>query len=229
MEQESGGPSEAQSTRATDAGIGSSARGGARGHARWWVAVVLTTILALPLAWVLSYAAALPFFLGVFFFLLAGLIVGAVAHRLAAPSRPFAATHVVAGVTVVVLGVWLVSLMKEARELPKAMAQQAERVRDIGGLTLEGFHTAVESEVRDYIREHYPPGGTLGYVRWVVHDGTFEPGELRGVERKLQAAQRGATWMTRVALSVALLAFGVGSQTFTLRLQREPSVRAIDA
>ena len=196
---------------------------------RWWCAVIVSTIVSLPLAWVLSYAAALPFFIGVFFFALAGLIVGAIAHRIAAPARPLPPSHLVAGTTIVVLTFWSATVVKEARDFPSDMSKQAEGVRDIGDRTLAEFRAAVASEVREHVAGAYPPGGALGYVQWVVRDGAFERGELESVDKTLVAAQRGAGWIVRVALSVGLLAFGVSSQTLNLRLTREPSVRVIDA
>ena len=39
---------------------------------RWWLGVVVAAIFAIPLAWLLSYAASLPFFLGLFFLMLFG-------------------------------------------------------------------------------------------------------------------------------------------------------------
>jgi len=198
------------------------------GSARWWLAVATSIVIGLPLAWLLSYAAALPFFIGVFFFVLIGLFVGAVAHRIAAPGRPYHSGALAAGTTCIVLAIWGATLFKEARDFPSDMATQAEAVRDIGDRTLAEFRATVEAEVRQHLATVYPPGGTIGYIRWTVRDGVFERGEIPSATKKLSAAQRGVVWVVRVVLSVGCLAFGVGSQTLALRWQRDPAVRAID-
>ena len=71
----------------TPTGSGSSIRRG-QPHSstmRWWLAVLAGVAVTLPVAWLLSFAGTLPFFLGVFFFALFGLLIGAVIYRVAAP------------------------------------------------------------------------------------------------------------------------------------------------
>src|SRR3990172_853649 len=77
-----------------------------RSHARWWCATAAGTVVSLPLAWLLSYAAMLPFYLGLFFFMLFGLVIGAVAFRVAAPGRPYHRFAVLAGTTLIVGVCW---------------------------------------------------------------------------------------------------------------------------
>ena len=55
-----------------------------------------------------------------------------------------------------------------------------------------------------------------------------EKGEISGVKRVLKPRHRRFTWGVRVVLSIALLAFGIGSQTLTLKLEREPTIRVKD-
>lgn len=197
---------------------------------RWWLAVLVGAIITLPFAWLLSHAAMLPFFLGLFFFALFGLVIGALMHRIAAPARPFGRLTVLAGTTVVVLLGWGVSIVQEARDVPRKMAATAgQRVRSIGDRTLAEFEAAVAEGVRAHIRERYPPGGTLGYVRWVLAEGVLPKGSLDVVDVPLRATQMHGWWAVRVVLAIALFAFGVGSQTLPLRLAVEPSPRTLGA
>ena len=104
------------------------------------------------------------------------------------------------------------------------MAAKAEqRVRDLGDRSLDEFYAAVADDVRGFLRERYPPGGCLGYVRWIVTDGVLERGELASVNRRLSVPQARFWWALRVVLSVALLAFGVGSQTLSLGVADAPA------
>ena len=83
---------------------------------RWWIAVVVGLIVILPFAWLLSHAALLPFFLGLFFFVLFGLLVGAVMHRVASRGRSYCSMSLVPGTTNVVMVGFCVSIAQEARD-----------------------------------------------------------------------------------------------------------------
>jgi len=196
---------------------------------RWWLAVAVGVVVSLPFAWLLSYAALLPFFIGLFFFALFGLVIGAAIHRIASPRRPYGRFALVVGTTLVVGVGWVTSVVKESRDFPSDMAVKAgNETRSIGDRTIEAYRTAVADDIRRFLRERYPPGDTLGYVRWVLTSGELKKGEIADVNRTLQPLQRRFTWAARIVLSIALFAFGVGSQTFLLSKVTERSVRARD-
>ena len=208
----------------------------AGGHAaggsaiRWWVGVAGGLLVSFPLSWLLSYAASLPFFLGLFFFALFGLVIGAVVHRIASPRRPYPLPAVLIGTVVIISVAWTNSLVTESRGLPQGLAKEAaNRTRDLQGRTHAEYVSHVTGQIRSYLRERYPPGGTIGYVRWVFVSGEFRKGDLDGVQGTLRQPQRRWWWVMRVVLSIALFAFGIGSQTWLLRLPADPAgVRAID-
>lgn len=197
---------------------------------RWWVGVAVGAVLAFPFGWLLSYAATLPFFLGPFFFALFGLVIGAVIHRVASPGRPYASGVLVTGTTLIVLLIMAITIINESRDFPDEMAAQAaKRTRILEGRTIYQFREDIAEGARRFLEEKYPPGGTIGYVRWIVTSGEVAPGEIEGVKRRLSPVQSGIAWSFRVVLSVALLGFGIGSLTLILRLRDEPLVREIDA
>lgn len=201
-----------------------------RSSSKWWMSVAIALILVMPLAWVLSYAATLPFMLGPFFFALFGLVFGAVMHRIASPGRPYNSRVLVVGTTIVVLLIWCISITFESRDFPSEMAAQATtRTQPLGDRTVTEFQADVAEDVRQFLRDKYPPGGPIGYIRWIVGDGEIASGELEGIARTLKPLQSGASWTVRVVLSVALLAFGIASQTMALRLRYDPIIREIDA
>ncbi len=196
---------------------------------RWWTGIGVAAVVSLPFAWLLSYAASLPFFIGVFFFLLFGLLIGAVAYRVAAPGRPYSSIQLVIGTTVLVGLVWGISIVKESRDFPGDVADRAVgRTRDLGNRSVAQFRREVAADVRRFLAERYPPGGVSGYVRWALTNGELKRGELASVERGISvpAAQIRVWWAVRVVLSIALLGFGIGSQTLTLKQSREVRVRA---
>jgi len=193
------------------------------------MAVGAGSVGVLPFAWLLSYAATLPFFLGLFFFVLFGLLIGAAMHRIASPHRPYRTPPLVAGTTVVVLIGWCLSIVNESRDFPEDTAFNAgKETRYIGDRTIEEYRAAVAADIRRFLRESYPPGGAMGYVRWIIASGELKKGQIEGLVQTQRPRQAGAGWVIRAVLSVALLAFGIGSQTLALAKTRDPSVRAID-
>lgn len=189
----------------------------ARGAARFWGGVCVAAALSLPFGWILSYAAALPFFVGAFFFALLGLVIGATAFRIAKSAAPYRRAVVVAGTTIIVLTGFLTTLTKEGRDFPGDAARiVADRTQDLGDRSLAEFQAVVAAEVSVYLSTRYAPGGTLGYVRWVLDNGEIRKGELSVAQQTIRAPQKGWVWIVRVALSAGLLAFGVGSQTLLL-------------
>lgn len=195
--------------------------------ARWWLGALAGGAVALPIGWILSYAATLPFLLGPFFFALFGLVIGAVIYRVASPGKPYGSAALVLGTTMIVMLVWSETIVLESRDFPAEMAAlAAKRTRTLGDRSIEEFTTQATAGVERFLRDNYAPGGTIGYVRWVVTRGRIEAGEIEGIARKLTPRQSGFVWSARVVLSIAFLAFGIGSQTLGLRLRNDPVTRA---
>jgi len=171
-----------------------------------------------PFGWILSYAAALPFFLGVFFFALLGLFLDAAVYRAASPAMPYSPGPVWASTALVILWVWGLSLAKEAHDFPHDMAYQAiQRTKDLEGRSPDVFRAAVADEVKLFLRNQYPPGGWRGYGRWLLRSGEIGKTELPSVRSTLRVSQAKGWWVARVLLSLMLLTFGVSSQTFLLK------------
>lgn len=188
-----------------------------RSHARWWCATTTGTIVSFPIALLLSFAATFPFYLGLFFFMLFGLVIGAVTFRVAAPGRPYGRIPVFIGTTLIVGVCWTLSIVKESRDFPADIATQAvKRIRDIGRRSTDEYRTAVAEEVRTFLRERHPPGGVVGYVRWMLLDGEIKKGAIPSFDQTLHRSPARIGWAVRVVLSIGLLGFAVGSQTLSL-------------
>ena len=124
---------------------------------------------------------------------------------------------------------FIFSIVKESRDFPHEVAVRAgSQTRYIGHQTIEEFRAAVSNDIRRFFRDEYPPGGAIGYIRWILVDGELTKDQIEGLRRTARPVQRGYTWAIRVVLSFALLGFGIGSQTLLLRLSTEPTIRAID-
>ncbi len=182
---------------------------------RWWFGVGVGAVVVLPFAFVLSYLASLPFMLGMFFFALFGLVVGAVAFRVSAPARPVPRASVVAGTAIIVLVGWSFSLVKESRDFPHDMGDYVvDNVQMIPeGMDVASLKQDVVRHVRQHFEEHYGSAGFLGYVQWTLTDGSLDyPVSMIKNPIELRAAQARGWWAVRVLLCGVLLAFGVYSQ-----------------
>jgi len=189
---------------------------------RFMLATMVGLLASVPLGWLLSKAAQLPFFLGLFFFPLFGLMIGAAMYRTAHGARPYNTFPVLVGTTIVVLFCWLFSLFMEARDMPVWVAANASRNPrlKLHDQTIEAYRSSVADDVAVYLRQTYPPGGLLGYIRWVSSNGEITNQVAPGLLRPIHAPQRGIWWLVRAVLTVGLLAFGIGSQTFILRPEK---------
>lgn len=191
--------------------------GATAGTRRWWAVVVVTSVFSLPFGWLLSFAALLPFYLGLFFFALFGLVIGAVACRMATPAAPFPRLAVTVGTTMIIASCWLTSIVTECLDFPRSMTEKAVAgASTIGDAGLDSFRQSVEEASREIIRNE-PGGPILGYVRWVVTNGHVKANTFPGVRRSLRPIHRRQGWVIRVLISITLLSFGIATQTWPLR------------
>ena len=175
---------------------------------------------------ILAYLATIPLQLGLFFFLLLGLVIGAIMFRFgrrAMPVRP--ATLRLIG-SAVVLVTWSTTLLTEYAIFPELAARRTETAL-IRRLTPEQ-KAEIATKSREYVMskllERPYQGGTAEwlagfprYLRWVARDGTMEcPTFLDKATFTLSAGQAKLSWAFRVVVSMALLAFSTLSQYLLL-------------
>jgi len=189
------------------------ASGLSTGGGRWAAAVLAGAASGLPLGWLLSYGALLPFYLGLFFFVLFGLMIGALMYRLGAPARPIARRRIRLGTVLVVGFTWAVSITVEATDFPDQMATKAiEGWRKLpAGTTADDFRRESAADVARHLNDNYAPGGVLGYLRWSATSSRLDRG-VGKLRKPYQASQPRAWWVVRVVLSIGLLGFGIYSQ-----------------
>jgi len=191
--------------------------------ARWWTGVLVGGVVTCPLAWLLSHAATLPFFIGVFFFALFGLVIGATVFRVAG-GRRYTRHTVLLGTSLLVLFGWGASVVLESARFPEEVATFAlEQSYDIGDETAQQFREGIAADTRQHLREHFPPGGVLGYAKWSLRSGRIMPSDVHGLRRPFRSGQAKFWWGFRITLSIALMAFGISSQTLPLVARAETS------
>lgn len=187
-----------------------------------WVGALAGAIVAAPLSWLLGDAAYLPFFLGLFFFTLFGLVIGAVTYRIAGSGRPYRSSTVRLVTTLLVLFALTGSIVKESSGFADDVIDdllQNPRTQ-LGDRNVAQFKDDVRGEVRDFLKNSYAPGGLIGYLRWVVDSGEISETDLASANSPIVWPQRKLIWMIRVFLAAGLLAFGIASQTLGLAAPR---------
>lgn len=182
-------------------------------------------MVSLPFAWLLSYGAALMALLGLFFFALFGLVIGAVAYRFGVTVRPIPITHIRAGTAIIVFTCWSLSFAKEVRDFPMDKANAAiVVVRPLpDGMTADEFKVDVARFVKRTLAEEYGGGG-LGYAWWVLSSSRMEyPVETMKHPIVLRPVQYRWWWGIRVVLSIVFLWYGVYSQVSPLSGMIDPA------
>ncbi len=197
----------------------------AGGIRRWWIAVGVGVLTGIPIGWLLSYAAFLLAMLGLFFFMLFGLLVGAFMYRVAEHARPIGRWHIHCGTLIVVLSTWVVSMAVECRDFPQDVATRTVKKFKLrpSGMPPDQIRRSAERWARHYLKEAYPPGGALGYLQWKLTNDKIRV-ELTEVEhaRTIHYHDNGAWWVTRIVLSITLMWFAVRSVVRPLSKLPEP-------
>jgi hypothetical protein len=133
------------------------------------------------------------------------------------------------GTAPVVLVCWIISVGKEVAEVPRDLARQVlQSTRNLRSRSVAEFESEAARQIRTFLKERFPPGGMIGAARWIIAGGELKAGDISLLQRTVRREQRGLSWAVRVILSVAMLVFGIGSQTYSLRLAVEPSARLMD-
>lgn len=200
-------------------------------------------ILSLPIGWLLATAAMLPFFLGLFFSMLFGLVVGAAVYRLGASAAPIPRPILWLLGLIITLAISVVSLASEyynvrGYHLPRYGQQGwhwtmvpgdiSQQVRD--SFPDRSFTPPQVIKLRQetssffvrHLQEQYPPGGVVGYVRWVIADETLAcPRVFSPIHERIKPKQGGIKWIVRVSLSFVLLWGAVQSQVLSLASGRD--------
>lgn len=186
---------------------------------RWPLALAVGVLLGVPVGWLLSHVVFLPYPfypLGLFFFVLFGLVIGAVVYRVGAACRPAPRARVRTGVFVVVAVCFGCSLLAEATRFPTDVAESVLRgdIRKLPkGVSPDAFRADCAEFVRDRLQEVAWPGGVAGYFRWTIASGRLEV-RVRGLSQPViyRAPMYRWWWLLRAMSTLSLLTFGVASQ-----------------
>lgn len=187
----------------------------------WCRALGASLLLLGPLDWLLARLLWLPMYFGLFFFLVAGLLVGGVAFRLARSARPVTRARIILGVLPVAFLSICITIILEYRHIAdtagappafgaawNAKSKGSDSVGDIRAEAAEAF--------RKHLSDSFPPGGVAGYARWAIESGEMSI-SVFGFSAKVTIAHTGPAWPIRTLAAFALLAMGLWLSFESLR------------
>lgn len=183
---------------------------------------IVGTIVAAALGWtLLSFALSLPFMLGVFFFMLFGLFVGAAMYRVAAHLMPVEKNAVVTATLIASLCGWSTAVIKEGIDYPNDFVKQAQKKVHIPNV--DGAGEKVKAELHSFIVDHlntsYPPGGIIGYLRMAASGGAVRIDDLPTRQpRPIVIAPRAAPLMWWIRNILCVFSFYIAIRAVTIDL-----------
>ena len=192
---------------------------------------VIATLIGIPFIILLMYCAWLPLLMGMYFFILGGMIVGAVWFRLASRVRPVPVGAVrlrMFAMLAVLVAIYLLSEYKvKIGHLDRDMAELTIRMRSVNSLA---ERQAREKEAADHVQQslrEYGPG-PIGYLVWAATDGQVPPMPQYTGKEGLPLPQRRAFYVMRVVVSIVLLWYGLRIMAKDLAKPDEPEEIAED-
>ncbi len=187
----------------------------------WLIALLVVSCLLIPTGALLARLVWLPFYFGLLFFLVAGLLAGALSYRIARPARPILLKPLLVGLACVAVVSISVMVTWEFRhvaatvgDLPKFPDARNRAVR--GGRSAGEVRQSADLAFRAALDRGYAPGGVLGYVRWAIGGGEMEL-EVEGCKDTIGISHTGAEWVIRTFFAFLLLFSGLWASFESLR------------
>jgi hypothetical protein len=188
---------------------------------RWLVARLLSLGLLAVLGFLLARLIWLPFYFGLFFFLVAGLLAGALSFRIARAARPIPRLRILRGIAWLAAVAMAITLCWEYQHVAGTIGdppkfQEARNAAVKAGRPAACIRDIASEEFRKALRKTYPPGGPIGYVRWAVSSGEMEI-SVEGTKDVGAVDQRGTAWLVRTVIGLLLMAAGLYASFESLR------------
>jgi hypothetical protein len=192
-------------------------------HVSWLGAQIFALGALALLGWLLARLVWLYYFFGLFFFLVAGLLVGAIAFRIAKAARPIEKRRLVRGVLFVGLCSTLITVLWESRHFADTVGQppkfaEARNAATAAGRPSREVQDLAAQAFRKHLHENYSPDDAVGYVMWAVRAGQARL-TVNNVTEAIVIDHKGWVWIVRTLAGAVLLLSGLW---FSLESLRSP-------
>ncbi len=187
----------------------------------WWIAVAVAAASLALLSWLLARLLWLPFYFGLFFFLVAGLLGGGISFRFGRPARPVAAGRIVRGISLAVLVCGFFTLYCEYQYFAETVGDEpkfpaARNAAVAAGRSPNEVRSLAAAEFKSRLRTDHPPGGPPGYVLWTIGSAEMEL-TVAGETERISNSPRGLLWSARTLMALLLAAAGLWASLESLR------------
>lgn len=175
---------------------------------------IIMALVGVPFMVLLMYCAWLPVYLGMYFFIVGGLLLGGIWYRLAWEIRP-ATKRSVYTAGAAVLAFWVVVYLGAEYQvkpghLAKTLADNSTLVVGVDSpVQRQQRYEQAYAHVKSVMREYGP--GPIGYFVWNAVDGVMPPLPGYGGQ-KIALTQLQLFWIVRIVASVGLLGYGLHLQ-----------------
>jgi hypothetical protein len=179
----------------------------------WYAALLVASAGLVPLCWLLARLIWLPLYMGLFFFIVAGLLVGAASFRLASKARPIGRWRLIRGAAIVALVGGTAFLIFEYFHFAKTVGEaphfaEAKNAALRSGRPARSVEAAASDEFQKELSLHRAPGGVLGYMRWAVSNDPMLL-TVDSVRESIVLPHAGIRWLVRTIGALLLLGLGV--------------------
>lgn len=187
-----------------------------------WLGAQLFCLSALAiLGWLLARLVWIYYFFGLFFFLVAGLLVGSIAFRIARSARPMERSRLLRGIISIGLCCTVINIVWEYRHYSSTVGRpphfaQARNAAIAAGQRPAEIQQAASDEFANYLAKHYPPGGAMGYILWSTRDGIARL-TVGDASETIVTEHRHWIWPTRTLAGMVLLMAGLWFSMESLR------------
>lgn len=188
---------------------------------RLFVGLAVAQLLLIALSPLLARLIWLPFYFGLFFFLVGGLLVGAATFRIARPARPIGRRPLVIGALAIGLITYLITTVFEFRHFastvadPPKFARARNAVVQNGG-SLNDLEARAADAFAAKLAQDYAPLTPLAYARWTIREGKMRL-TVDDQTESIATEHAGWKWLLRSLGEILLVAAGLWSSLEALR------------
>src|SRR5207244_1425333 len=134
-----------------------------------------------------------------FFFIIAGFLAGSLSFRIASDLRPIARQQIVIGSLLVSLLAGAVYLIFEYQHFAAGVGEEARFAEAKNAMLsaarpARSVELAAEQSFKKLLKNDFPPGGLVGYIRWAISGGELKVA-VDGSAEQIVMPHAGFRWL----------------------------------
>lgn len=187
---------------------------------RYALGCAVVTGMGVGLSKLLAAAGLLPFVFGVvgiFFYMLVGLLLGAILYRFGVAGRGWPRGLLIGSILIPTLATSAGALVFEYRSFVGGRADELMRQNRMNPREHPEGTERMTERIEAQWRRQYGVAGIGGYIAWSARGSSFLCGPEDGRKLRIAHPQGGIWWVVRAVVSFAAMGWAVGAQVYPLR------------